>query len=66
MEFVTALRGTFDDGKPSLFELLSEQQLASLLPPTLRYLLRSSRTATRATCYASSTPSTSCTPSPAF
>ncbi|KAG9258855.1 Pex12 amino terminal region-domain-containing protein [Emericellopsis atlantica] len=39
MEFVTALRGTFDDQKPSLFELLSEQQLASLLPPTLRYLL---------------------------
>ncbi|KAL2016271.1 hypothetical protein VTK56DRAFT_4015 [Thermocarpiscus australiensis] len=39
MEFVTALRGTFDEGKPSLFELLSEQQLASLLPPTLRYLL---------------------------
>ncbi len=40
MEFVTALRdGSFDDGKPSLFELLSEQQLAALLPPTLRYLL---------------------------
>ncbi|KAK3324165.1 Pex12 amino terminal region-domain-containing protein [Cercophora scortea] len=39
MEFVTALRGTFDDGKPSLFELLSEQQLAGLLPPTVRYLL---------------------------
>ncbi|KAK4450745.1 Pex12 amino terminal region-domain-containing protein [Podospora aff. communis PSN243] len=39
MEFMTALRGTFDDGKPSLFELLSEQQLAALLPPTLRYLL---------------------------
>ncbi|KAK3368943.1 Pex12 amino terminal region-domain-containing protein [Lasiosphaeria ovina] len=39
MEFVTALRGSFDDGKPSLFELLSEQQLAGLLPPTLRYLL---------------------------
>ncbi|KAM7195670.1 Pex2 / Pex12 amino terminal region domain containing protein [Naviculisporaceae sp. PSN 640] len=39
MEFVTSLRGTFDEGKPSLFELLSEQQLASLLPPTLRYLL---------------------------
>ncbi|KAI2623507.1 Pex12 amino terminal region-domain-containing protein [Hypomontagnella submonticulosa] len=39
MEFVTALRGTFDDGKPSLFELLSEQQLNTLLPPTLRYLL---------------------------
>ncbi|KAK4129998.1 hypothetical protein BT67DRAFT_248085 [Trichocladium antarcticum] len=39
MEFVTALRGTFDEGKPSLFELLSEQQLSSLLPATLRYLL---------------------------
>ncbi|KAK5653896.1 hypothetical protein OQA88_7821 [Cercophora sp. LCS_1] len=39
MEFVTALRGAHDDHKPSLFELLSEQQLASLLPPTLRYLL---------------------------
>jgi peroxin-12 len=39
MEFVTALRGTFDDQKPSLFELLSEQQLSSLLPPTIRYLL---------------------------
>ena len=39
MEFVTALRGTFDDNKPSLFEVLSEQQLNSLLPPTLRYLL---------------------------
>lgn len=39
MEFVTALRVTFDDGKPSLFEVLSEQQLSSLLPPTLRYLL---------------------------
>ncbi|KAI1434543.1 Pex12 amino terminal region-domain-containing protein [Xylaria sp. CBS 124048] len=39
MEFVTALRGNFDNQKPSLFELLSEQQLSSLLPPTLRYLL---------------------------
>ncbi|KAJ3574066.1 hypothetical protein NPX13_g4489 [Xylaria arbuscula] len=39
MEFMTALRGDFDDQKPSLFELLSEQQLNSLLPPTLRYLL---------------------------
>lgn len=39
MEFVTALRGTFDDQKPSLFEILSEQQLNALLPPTLRYLL---------------------------
>ncbi|KAJ4300497.1 ubiquitin-protein ligase peroxin 12 [Collariella sp. IMI 366227] len=39
MEFMPALRGTFDEGKPSLFELLSEQQLSALLPPTLRYLL---------------------------
>lgn len=39
MEFVTALRGTFDGQKPSLFEVLSEQQLNGLLPPTLRYLL---------------------------
>jgi peroxin-12 len=39
MEFLTALQGTFDDHKPSLFELLSEQQLSSLLPPSLRYLL---------------------------
>jgi peroxin-12 len=39
MEFMTALQGTFDDRKPSLFELLSEQQLAALLPPSLRYLL---------------------------
>ncbi|KAI0523677.1 putative peroxisome biosynthesis protein (PAS10/Peroxin-12) [Xylaria bambusicola] len=39
MEFITALRGNFDDQKPSLFELLSEHQLNALLPPTLRYLL---------------------------
>ncbi|KAB5572507.1 Pex12 amino terminal region-domain-containing protein [Coniochaeta sp. 2T2.1] len=40
MEFITSLRhSTFDPSKPSLFELLSEQQLSSLLPPTLRYLL---------------------------
>jgi len=39
MEFITALRGTFDEQKPSLFELLSEEQLSSLLPPTVRYLL---------------------------
>lgn len=39
MEFITALRGTFDGQKPSLFEVLSEQQLNGLLPPTLRYLL---------------------------
>ncbi|PHH75793.1 hypothetical protein CDD82_4281 [Ophiocordyceps australis] len=39
MEFVTALRGTFDDSKPSLFDVFAEQQLNGLLPPTLRYLL---------------------------
>lgn len=39
MEFMTAIQGTFDDHKPSLFELLSEQQLADLIPPSLRYLL---------------------------
>ncbi|KAH8912630.1 hypothetical protein BR93DRAFT_974101 [Coniochaeta sp. PMI_546] len=40
MEFITSLRhSTFDPAKPSLFELLSEAQLSSLLPPTLRYLL---------------------------
>jgi len=40
MEFMAALRdGSLDEQKPSLFELLSEQQLNSLLPPTLRYLL---------------------------
>lgn len=39
MEFMNALQGAFDDHKPSLFELLSEQQLSSLLPPSLRYIL---------------------------
>ena len=39
MEFLPALQHGIDDLKPSLFELLSEQQLASLLPPSLRYLL---------------------------
>ncbi|MCJ1362672.1 ubiquitin-protein ligase peroxin 12 [Acarospora aff. strigata] len=39
MEFMSSLQNGFDDHKPSLFELLSEQQLASLLPPSLRYLL---------------------------
>ena len=39
MEFVTALQSPLDDQKPSLFELLSEQELAGLLPPTLRYFL---------------------------
>lgn len=39
MDYLNALQSPVDDHKPSLFELLSEQQLASLLPPTLRYLL---------------------------
>ncbi|KIV93639.1 hypothetical protein PV10_04837 [Exophiala mesophila] len=39
MEYISALQSPVDDLKPSLFELLSEQQLADLLPPTLRYLL---------------------------
>ncbi|EXJ94431.1 hypothetical protein A1O1_02827 [Capronia coronata CBS 617.96] len=39
MEYLQVLQSPVDDLKPSLFELLSEQQLAALLPPTLRYLL---------------------------
>ncbi|OAL64884.1 peroxisome biosynthesis protein [Trichophyton rubrum] len=39
MEYMSSLQNNFDDFKPSLFELLSEQQLSSLLPPSLRYLL---------------------------
>ncbi|KAF1990790.1 hypothetical protein K402DRAFT_324584 [Aulographum hederae CBS 113979] len=39
MEFMTSLQGGLDELKPSLFELLSEQQLATLIPPSLRYLL---------------------------
>ncbi|KIX04285.1 uncharacterized protein Z518_05152 [Rhinocladiella mackenziei CBS 650.93] len=39
MEYLGALQSPVDELKPSLFELLSEQQLAALLPPTLRYLL---------------------------
>ncbi|KAK5108986.1 hypothetical protein LTR62_007620 [Meristemomyces frigidus] len=39
MEFMAALQSGLDEQKPSLFELLSEQQLASLIPPSLRYLL---------------------------
>jgi peroxin-12 len=39
MEYLNALQSPVDDLKPSLFELLSEQELAGLLPPTLRYLL---------------------------
>ncbi|EXJ75298.1 uncharacterized protein A1O5_01994 [Cladophialophora psammophila CBS 110553] len=39
MEYLSTLQSPVDDLKPSLFELLSEQQLSSLLPPTIRYLL---------------------------
>jgi peroxin-12 len=39
MEFLPTLQSTFDPQKPSLFELFSETQLSSLLPPSLRYLL---------------------------
>ncbi|GAB7361688.1 hypothetical protein MBLNU230_g1735t1 [Neophaeotheca triangularis] len=39
MEFMESLQAPLDNAKPSLFELLSEQQLASLIPPSLRYLL---------------------------
>ncbi|KAJ9669492.1 ubiquitin-protein ligase peroxin 12 [Coniosporium apollinis] len=39
MEFLPVLQNNFDELKPSLFELLSEHQLAALLPPSLRYLL---------------------------
>lgn len=36
---MTHLQSGLDQQKPSLFELLSEQQLAGLIPPSLRYLL---------------------------
>jgi peroxin-12 len=39
MEFMTALQGGYDDQKPSLFEILSEHELSSLIPPSLRYIL---------------------------
>lgn len=41
MEYLSALQSSAltSPSKPSLFELLSESQLNSLLPPTLRYLL---------------------------
>ncbi|KAF1810367.1 hypothetical protein P152DRAFT_420899 [Eremomyces bilateralis CBS 781.70] len=39
MEFMSNLQNGFDDQKPSLFEIISEEQLSSLLPPSLRYLL---------------------------
>ncbi|OAX85151.1 hypothetical protein ACJ72_00453 [Emergomyces africanus] len=39
MEYMSTLQNDFDDFKPSLFEILSEQQLSALLPPSLRYIL---------------------------
>ncbi|KAI4281735.1 MAG: hypothetical protein L6R35_005579, partial [Caloplaca aegaea] len=39
MEFMSSLQNGLDEQRPSLFELLSEQQLAALIPPSLRYLL---------------------------
>lgn len=39
MEYLPTLLAPIDEQKPSLFELLSESQLASLIPPSLRYLL---------------------------
>lgn len=39
MEFLPTLLSPLDELKPSLFELLSEQQLSALIPPSLRYLL---------------------------
>ncbi|MCJ1249830.1 ubiquitin-protein ligase peroxin 12 [Trapelia coarctata] len=39
MEFMSTLQSGLDDHKPSLFELLSEQQLSGLVPPSIRYLL---------------------------
>ncbi|KAK5000362.1 ubiquitin-protein ligase peroxin 12 [Elasticomyces elasticus] len=39
MESMNDLQNGLDEQKPSLFELLSEQQLSSLVPPSLRYLL---------------------------
>ncbi|KAL3496255.1 Pex12 amino terminal region-domain-containing protein [Aspergillus germanicus] len=39
MEYLPSLQQEFDELKPSLFELLAEQQLSDLLPPSLRYIL---------------------------
>ncbi|KAJ5371226.1 Peroxisome assembly protein 12 [Penicillium cataractarum] len=39
MEYLPSLQQEFDENKPSLFELLAEQQLSDLLPPSIRYLL---------------------------
>jgi peroxin-12 len=39
MEYINAVQSPVDTQKPSLFELLAEQQLSALLPPSIRYLL---------------------------
>ncbi|KAK5083766.1 ubiquitin-protein ligase peroxin 12 [Lithohypha guttulata] len=39
MEFLPTLLNPLDESKPSLFEILSEQQLSGLIPPSLRYVL---------------------------
>jgi peroxin-12 len=39
MEYISAIQSNTDTLKPSLFELLAEQQLAALLPPSIRYIL---------------------------
>ncbi|KAF3903011.1 hypothetical protein ABW20_dc0109027 [Dactylellina cionopaga] len=39
MEFMSNISSGIDDNKPSLFELVSEQQLRDLLEPSVRYLL---------------------------
>jgi hypothetical protein len=42
MKFLPSLQHGVENLKPSLFQLLSEPQLATLLPPLLRYLLTTS------------------------
>ncbi|ETN42048.1 uncharacterized protein HMPREF1541_03987 [Cyphellophora europaea CBS 101466] len=39
MEYISSIQSEVDTLKPSLFELLAEQQLAALIPPSIRYLL---------------------------
>ncbi|KAE8355254.1 Pex12 amino terminal region-domain-containing protein [Aspergillus coremiiformis] len=39
MEYLPSLQQEFDDLKPSLFELIAEEQLSDLLPPSIRYIL---------------------------
>ena len=39
MEYISAIQNNVDTLKPSLFELLAEQQLSALLGPSVRYVL---------------------------